>query len=84
MLAIIGFTVDSSRLNDVSRELSQMVPVEELYRATGESNMFALISVAGIQELRDFLETRVMRTNAVKGTVTSILLHSYKGPKNKH
>ena len=81
MLALVGISVESTELDDVSKQLSRLAPIEQHYRAKGESNMFALISVPGVQELRDFLENQILRISAVKSTVTSVLLHSYMGPK---
>lgn len=83
MLAIVSISVEPSKLDDVSRQLSLLTAVQELYRAKGEASMFALVSVPGVQELRDFLDNQITRISAVKSTVTSILLHSYKRPMTK-
>ena len=81
MLAIVGISIEPAKLEDVSKQLSLLSPITELYKGKGESNMYAIVSVPGVQELHDFLQNQVLRISAIKGTITSVLLHSYKGPR---
>jgi DNA-binding Lrp family transcriptional regulator len=49
---------------------------------SGEFDVVSLISAADIEEFRDILKNRIMKIPGIKSTVTSIVLHAHKGPRN--
>jgi DNA-binding Lrp family transcriptional regulator len=69
-------------MDEVIQALSKLPNVEELYEVTGEFDIVSLVSAADIEEFRDFLNNKVMKIKGVKSTVTSIVLHAPKGPRN--
>jgi DNA-binding Lrp family transcriptional regulator len=68
-------------MDDVVQALSKLPNVEELYEVTGEFDIVTLVSTADIEEFRDLLKNKILKINGVKSTVTSIVLHTAKGPK---
>jgi DNA-binding Lrp family transcriptional regulator len=82
LLAFVDIFVDSPTLDEVVRALAELPNVEELYEVTGEFDIVTLVSVADIEEFRDFLKNRILKIKGVKSTVTSIVLNAAKGPRN--
>lgn len=81
LLAFVDIFVESPTLDDVIRALSKLPNVEELYEVTGEFDIVTLVSVADIEEFRDFLKNKILKIKGVKSTVTSIVLNAPKGPR---
>jgi DNA-binding Lrp family transcriptional regulator len=82
LLAFVDIFVDSPTLDDVVRALIQLPNVEEVYEVTGEFDIVTLVSVADIEEFRDFLKNKILKIKGVKSTVTSIVLNAPKSPRN--
>ncbi|MGA1974678.1 MAG: Lrp/AsnC ligand binding domain-containing protein [Conexivisphaerales archaeon] len=79
LLAFVDIFVDSPYMDDVIKALSKMECVEELYEVTGEFDIVTLVSASDIEEFRDILKNRIMKTLGVKSTVSSIVLHAHRG-----
>ncbi len=73
--------VDSPYMDDVVHALAQVPNMEELYEVTGEFDIVSLVSAADIEEFRDILKNRIMKIKGVKSTVSSVVLHTHKGPR---
>lgn len=84
ILAFVDIFVESPEMDDVVSALYKLEHLEELYEVTGEFDIVALVSAADIEEFRDILKNRVMKIKGVKSTVTSIVLHTHKGPKSNN
>ncbi len=67
-------------MDDVVKSLSKLDCMEELYEVTGEFDLVTLVSAEDIEEFRDILKNKIMKTVGVKSTVSAIVLHSQKGP----
>ena len=68
-------------MDDVVHALAQVPNMEELYEVTGEFDIVSLVSAADIEEFRDILKNRIMKIKGVKSTVSSVVLHTHKGPR---
>ena len=84
ILAFVDIFVESPEMDDVVAALYKLDHLEELYEVTGEFDIVALVSAADIEEFRDILKNKVMKIKGVKSTVTSIVLHTHKGPKTNN
>lgn len=73
--------VDSPMMDHVVNSLKELPDLEEMYEVTGEFDVVCLVSANDIEEFRDILKNRVMKIKGVKSTVTSVVLHSHKGPR---
>jgi DNA-binding Lrp family transcriptional regulator len=71
-------------MDSVVEALSKLENLEELYEVTGEFDIVALVTTTDIEEFRDILKNRIMKIKGVRSTVTSIVLHSHKGPKSSN
>ncbi len=81
MLAFVNIFVDSPLMDHVVSALKELPDLEEMYEVTGEFDIVCLVSANDIEEFRDILKNRVMKIKGVKSTVTSVVLHSHKGPR---
>jgi DNA-binding Lrp family transcriptional regulator len=81
LLAFVDIFVESAFMDDVVQALSQLPNMEELYEVTGEFDIVSLVSASDIEEFRDVLKNKIMKIRGVKSTVSSIVLHSHKGPR---
>lgn len=81
LLAFVDIFVDSSRMDEVVHVLAQLPNMEELYEVTGEFDIVSLVSANDFEEFRDVLKNKIMKVPGVKSTVSSIVLHSHKGPR---
>jgi DNA-binding Lrp family transcriptional regulator len=77
----VDIFVDSPYMDDVVHALAQVPNMEELYEVTGEFDIVSLVSAADIEEFRDILKNRIMKIKGVKSTVSSVVLHTHKGPR---
>jgi DNA-binding Lrp family transcriptional regulator len=81
LLAFIDIFVESAYMDEVVQALSKLDNLEELYEVTGEFDIVTLVSASDIEEFRDVLKNRIMKIRGVKSTVSSIVLHTHKGPR---
>ncbi len=81
LLAFVDIFVESPHMDEVIRELTSLPNMEELYEVTGEFDIVSLVSASDIEEFRDILKNKIMKIRGIKSTVTSVVLHSHKGPR---
>jgi len=82
ILAFVDIFVESPNMDQVVRSLYEIENVRELYEVTGEFDIVTLVSANDIEEFRDILKNKIMKIRGVKSTVSSIVLHTHKGPRN--
>lgn len=74
--------VESTEMDSVVAALSKLETLEELYEVTGEFDIVTLVSASGIEEFREILKNKIMKIKGVKSTVSSVVLHTHKGPRS--
>jgi len=84
LLVFVNIFAESPDMEQVVEALSQLSNVEELYEVTGEFDIVALVSAAGIEEFRDVLKNKILKIKGVRSTVTSIVMNAPKGPRNEY
>lgn len=84
LLAFVDLFVDSSILEDVTRRLSQLPSVVELYEVRGEFDIVALVSADGVKEFRDILDNKILKIKGVKSQITSVVLNRDKVPRDSN
>ena len=84
ILVFVDIFVESAEMDSVVAALSKLDTLEELYEVTGEFDIVALVSAAGIEEFRDLLKNKLLKVKGIKSTVTSIVLNAAKGHRNGH
>ncbi len=82
LLAFLNIFVESSEMDDVIEALLRIPSIEELYEVTGEFDVVTLIRCSDIEEFRDILKNRILKIKGVRSTVSSVVLHSHKGPRS--
>ncbi|MGD0146089.1 MAG: Lrp/AsnC family transcriptional regulator [Nitrososphaerales archaeon] len=81
ILAFVDVFVESAEMDNVVAALFKLETLEELYEVTGEFDVVTLVSASGIEEFRDILKNKIMKIKGVKSTVSSVVLHTHKGPR---
>jgi DNA-binding Lrp family transcriptional regulator len=81
LLAFVDIFVESPHMDEVVQALQKVPNMEELYEVTGEFDIVSLVSARDIEEFRDILKNKIMKIRGVKSTVTSVVLHTHKGPR---
>ncbi|MCD6235585.1 MAG: Lrp/AsnC ligand binding domain-containing protein [Thaumarchaeota archaeon] len=76
--AILHIFVESSQLENVSREITKLPESLDVYEVTGEFDIVAIVTANSIDHFREFLKDKILKIPGVKSTVTSIVLHTYK------
>jgi DNA-binding Lrp family transcriptional regulator len=82
LLAFVDIFVESPEMDNVVNALMKIDCIEELYEVTGEFDVVTLVGSADIEEFRDILKNKILKIKGVKSTVSSVVLHSYKGPRS--
>ena len=82
LLAFVDIFVESPYMDEVVQSLQKLPNMVELYEVTGEFDIVSLVSAADIEEFRDILKNKIMKIKGIKSTVTSVVLHSHKGPRS--
>lgn len=78
---MISIYVESPALVSVIQAVSKLPNVEELYEVTGEYDIVTLVSAKDIEELRDLLQNKIQKISGVRSTVSSIVMHTHKSPR---
>lgn len=81
LLAFVDIFVESPYMDDVVHALAELPNMEELYEVTGEFDIVSLVSASDIEEFREILKNKIMKIKGVKSTVSSVVLHTHKGPR---
>jgi len=82
ILAFVDIFVESTEMDNVVAALSKLETLEELYEVTGEFDIVTLVSASDIEEFREILKNKIMKIKGVRSTVSSVVLHSHKGPRS--
>jgi len=78
VLAILNIFVDSSRLEDVAKKVSEMEETVDVYEVTGEFDVVAVVKASDVTEFRRLLKDKILKIEGVKSTVTSMVLYTHK------
>jgi DNA-binding Lrp family transcriptional regulator len=78
-LASVNLFVESSQMNHVLKALAKLENIEEVYEVAGEYDVVTLVSTSTLEEFRDILQKQIMKIKGVKSTISTIILHPYKG-----
>src|SRR6266480_3895223 len=76
LLAFVDIFDESAHMDEVVQSLAKLDNIEELYEVTGEFDIVTLVSADDIEEFRD-----VLKIKGVKSTVSSIVLKTHKGAR---
>ncbi len=82
ILAFVDIFVESAEMDNVVAALSKLDSLEELYEVTGEFDIVTLVSAQDIEEFRELLKNKILKIRGVKSTVSSVVLHTHKGPRS--
>jgi DNA-binding Lrp family transcriptional regulator len=82
LLAFVDIFVESPEMDNVVRALCKLDSLVDLYEVTGEYDIVTLFSASDIEEFRDILKNKIMKTKGVRSTVSSIILKAHEGPRH--
>ncbi len=78
VLASVGLFVDQSKKRDVLSGLCDIENVEEIYDVAGEFDIISIVSASGLEELRETLQTKIIKIAGVRSAITNIILKPHK------
>jgi DNA-binding Lrp family transcriptional regulator len=73
--------VEPSQKDQVLAALAKLNNIEEIYEVAGEYDIVSLVSASCLEEFRDVLQKKIMKTKGIKSTITTIILQPHKGPR---
>lgn len=80
-MASVGIYVEASKKKDVLAVLSKLENLEELYDVAGEYDILSLVSASCLEELRETLQTKILKITGIKCIIANIILKPYKASK---
>jgi len=78
ILASIGIYVEASRKQEVLEALSKLDNMEELYDVAGEYDVLSFVSASSLEELRETLKNKIMKTKGIRCVIANIILKPHK------
>jgi len=75
---IISISVDSRKLDGVTKELKQLVPVWYVVKTTGSTDIYTEFVLKSMEELNDLIYNKINKIDGVIRTETSIILEFIK------
>ncbi|MGA3289240.1 MAG: Lrp/AsnC ligand binding domain-containing protein [Candidatus Bathyarchaeia archaeon] len=81
LLASVNMFVEPSQKDQVLAALAKLNNIEEIYEVAGEYDIVSLVSASCLEEFRDVLQKKIMKTKGIKSTITTIILQPHKGPR---
>lgn len=78
VLASVGIFVEQSKKQDVLAGLSGIESIEEIYEVAGEFDIISFVSASCLEELREILQRKIMKTVGVRSAITNIILQPHK------
>jgi len=60
---------------------SALENIEEIYDVKGEFDIVSIVSASSLEEFSDVLRKQILKIKGVKSTITSVVLKTYKRPK---
>lgn len=78
VLAILHVFVDSSKLEEVARKISELEESVDVYEVTGEFDVVAVVKVQDVMTFRRLLKDKILKIDGIKSTVTSMVLYTHK------
>jgi DNA-binding Lrp family transcriptional regulator len=62
----------------VAQSLSETPEVLDVYEVTGDYDIIAIVASEDINQLRGLLKDKVLKTEGIKSSVTTIVLQTHK------
>ena len=75
---IISISVDSRKLDSITKELKQLEPVWYVVKTTGSTDIYTEFVLKSMDELNDLIYNKINRIDGVIRTDTSIILEFIK------
>ncbi len=78
VIAVIHLYVEPNKLMKVAQSLSEIPEVLDVYEVTGDYDIIAIVASEDINQLRVLLKDKVLKTEGIKSSVTTIVLQTHK------
>ena len=82
--ASVNIFVDPAQKAQVMDALEKVEGIEEIYDVKGEFDIVSIVSASSVEEFRNILHKKIMKTKGVKSTLVSVVLKSHKSLSNIH
>ncbi len=78
MKVILNIFVESKDLGEVTKKLTEIEQVEDVYEVTGESDIVAILEVPDVLGFREVLKDRILDIDGIRSTVSSVITYVHK------
>jgi DNA-binding Lrp family transcriptional regulator len=79
--ASVNIFVETAEKTQVVDALLKLENIEEIYDVKGEFDIVSIVSASSLEEFSDVLRKQILKIKGVKSTITSVVLKTYKRPK---
>ncbi|MFC2010881.1 Lrp/AsnC family transcriptional regulator [Chloroflexota bacterium] len=77
--ALIALNVAHEDINEITRELDGLPEITWFATTTGQFDIIILVQFPSMEELNQFIQTKLIAMKGIKDSETFICLHVYKG-----
>jgi len=78
MKVILNIFVESKDLGKVTKHLSEIDCVEDVYEVTGESDIVVIMDVPDVLGFREVLKDQILDIDGIRSTVSSVITYIHK------
>ena len=78
MKVILNIFVESRDLGKVTKQLTEIDCVEDVYEVTGESDIVVILDVPDVLGFREVLKDQILDIDGIRSTVSSVITYIHK------
>jgi len=78
MRVILNIFVESRDLEKVTKKLTEIDCVEDVYEVTGESDIVVVLDVPDVLGFREVLKEQILGIDGIRSTVSSVITYIHK------
>ncbi|TFG34869.1 Lrp/AsnC family transcriptional regulator [Candidatus Thorarchaeota archaeon] len=78
MKVILNIFVESKDLGKVTKKLSEIDCIEDIYEVTGESDIVVILDVPDVLGFREILKNQILDIDGIRSTVSSVVTYIHK------
>ncbi|MBN2228661.1 MAG: Lrp/AsnC ligand binding domain-containing protein [Candidatus Thorarchaeota archaeon] len=78
MKVILNIFVESKDLTKVTKKLTEIDCIEDVYEVTGESDIVVVLDVPDVLGFREVLKDQILGIDGIRSTVSSVITYIHK------
>ncbi len=78
MKVILNIFVESKDLGKVTKKLTEIDCIDDVYEVTGESDIVVVLDVPDVLGFREVLRDQILDIDGIRSTVSSVITYTHK------